>query len=103
MTEKSPPSPKDFKVFIAFDEEVGKFYVAETEFAGLILEDADAGRLVSRLCDAAVDLLEVTSEKGWNQFDLAPGQGARLIPAFRAPLTLDWLPPHGIASLIQNG
>jgi hypothetical protein len=92
MTEKSQQPPKDFKVFIAFDEEVSKYYVAETEFAGLILEDADAGKLISRLCDAAVDLLEVTTEKGLNQFDLSPSQSARLIPIFHAPVAIDWQP-----------
>jgi hypothetical protein len=91
MTEKSQPPPKDFKVFIAFDEEVSKYYVEESEFAGLILEDADAGRLVSRLCDAAVDLLEITTEKGLNQFDLASGQTARIIPVFRASIPIRWI------------
>jgi hypothetical protein len=92
MTEQTQPRPKDFKVFIAYDEEVSKYYVTETEFAGLILEDADAGRLISRLCVAAVDLLEFTTEKGWNQFDLAPGQSARFIPVFHAPVAIDWQP-----------
>lgn len=78
--------PKDFKIYIAFDEEVQKYYVAESEFSGLGGENADAGRLVSTLCDAAADLHDVTTAKGWNQFDLAPGQGARLIPVFKAPI-----------------
>jgi hypothetical protein len=91
MNDKELPPPKDFKIFIAYDEEVSKFYVAETEFAGLILEDTDAGRLVTRLCDAAADLLEVTAEKGWNQFDLAPGQTSQLLPIFRAPIPIAWV------------
>jgi hypothetical protein len=92
MNDKERPPPKDFKIFIAYDEEVRKFYVAETEFAGLILEDADAGRLISRLCDAAVNLLAVTTEKGWNQFDLASGQTARLVPVFQASIPILWAP-----------
>jgi hypothetical protein len=92
MTEKPQPPPKDFKVFIAYDEDVSKFYVAETELAGLIIEDADAGRLISRLFDAAVDLLEVTAEKGWNQFELATGQVASLIPVFNDPVQIEWTP-----------
>jgi hypothetical protein len=86
MNDKAPPSPKDFKIYIAFDEEVSKFYVAETEFSGLVLEDIDPGRLISRLCVAATNLIEVATEKGWNQFELSPGQAARLIPVFHVSI-----------------
>jgi hypothetical protein len=91
MTEKPQPPPKDFKVFIAYDEDVSKFYVAETEFAGLIIEDADAGRLISRLFDAAADLLEVTAEKGRNKFGQSLRQIARLVSVFCAAAALDLL------------
>lgn len=85
---KPHTTTKDFRVFIDYDDEVGKFYVSETEFDGLILEDANAGRLVSRLCDAAVDLLEVSAEKGWNQCNLEPGQTPRLVPVFVCSLPI---------------
>jgi hypothetical protein len=92
MNHKELPPSKDFMIYVAYDEEVRKFYVAESEFVGLILEDADAGRLISRLCDAAVNLLEVTTEKGWNQFGLVSGQTARLVPVFQASIPIAWIP-----------
>jgi hypothetical protein len=85
MNDKTP-APKDFKIYIAFDDEVQKYYVSKTEYAGLILEDEDPGRLISRLCVAAADLLSVTTKRGFNQFDLAPRQTARLIPVFKASI-----------------
>lgn len=87
-TKMNPPLPKDFRIVIAFDGEVQKFYVADTEFPGLILEDADAGRLITRLCAAAVDLLEVNAQNGWNECGLAPGQRARLVPVFVNPVSI---------------
>jgi hypothetical protein len=90
MIETSPLPPKDFKIYIGYDEEVGKFYVADTEFSGLVLEDTDPGRLISRLCLAAANLLEATAEKGWNQVGLLTGQSARLVPVFEAPIPVDW-------------
>ena len=87
MTNLSQP-PKDFRIFIDYDSEVRKYYVTETEFEGLILEDSDPGRLVSRLLGAARDLLEVTARHDWNQFGLEPGQQPRLVPVFNSPVPI---------------
>lgn len=85
MNDNAPP-PKDFKIYIDFDDEVQRYYVAKTEYAGLILEDDDPGRLVSRLRVAAADLLAVTTKRGFNQFGLLQGQSARLMPVFQVPI-----------------
>lgn len=77
-----------FIIEIDYDPECQRWYVAETELPGLILEDADPGRLVSRLVIAAPELLELNAVYPDNGV-LAHDQGAfSIVPTFRTPISL---------------
>lgn len=45
------------RIDIDYDPDAQVWYVADTEFPGLVLEDRDLGLLISRLVSAAQDLL----------------------------------------------
>jgi aminoglycoside phosphotransferase len=60
--------------------------VAETELPGLILEDADPGRLVSRLVDAAAELHELNSNNCPNA--VLSIERLSLIPVFKSAIGL---------------
>jgi Domain of unknown function (DUF1902) len=72
-----------FRVDINFDAEVNKWYVSDTEMPGLILEEANPGRLLDRLRIAAHDLLK--ARKGGYSMDLgiADGDIVALNPVFQ--------------------
>lgn len=50
---------RQFRIELDYDSDSQAWFVAETELPGLVLEDADPGRLVSRLVDAAAELHEL--------------------------------------------
>ena len=81
----------DFRVLISFDPDVAKWYVSHTELPGLILEDADPGRLLTRLRDAAGNLLR--SQSGDHAADLGvdPFDTARIVPIYQ-PLDVPRVP-----------
>jgi hypothetical protein len=72
-----------FRVDINFDAEVNKWYVSDTEMPGLILEDANRGRLLDRLRIAAHDLLKAR-EGGYSvDLGIAVGDIVALNPVFQ--------------------
>lgn len=73
----------DFRVLISFDPDVAKWYVSHTELPGLILEDADPGRLLTRLRGAAGGLLDSRSGDHAAQLGVDIGDQVRILPIFR--------------------
>lgn len=74
----------DYRVLISFDPDVAKWYVSYTELPGLILEDADPGRLLTRLRDAAADLLKARVGVYATDLGVSEHDTVRLVPLFQA-------------------
>lgn len=49
----------DLKVHLAFDDEAGVWYVAESDIPGLRLEASDPMELVKRIGEAAAEMIEL--------------------------------------------
>ena len=57
------PETFELKVHLACDEETGRWYVAESEIPGLWLEADDPMALMSRIQEAAPELIELNQEE----------------------------------------
>lgn len=77
---------RQFRIELDYDSDSQAWFVAETELPGLVLEDADPGRLVSRLVDAAAELHELNR----NDFPTSVLSIERLslIPVFKSAIGL---------------
>ncbi len=73
----------DFRVLISFDPDVAKWYVSYTELPGLILEDADPGSLLTRMRDAAADLLKARAGDYGADLNIGNDDKVRIVPIYQ--------------------
>lgn len=80
------PADQQFRIELDYDPDCQFWFVAETELPGLVLEDADPGRLVSRLVDAAAELHELNRNDFPNS--VMSIERLSLIPVFKSAIGL---------------
>lgn len=73
----------DFRLLISFDPDVSKWYVSHTELPGLILEDSDPGRLLTRLRGAAADLLKARAGDYGADLNIGNDDIVRIVPMYQ--------------------
>jgi len=83
------PGPIELNVHIAFDEEAGVWYVADTDVPGLSLEAENADQLIARIYECAPRLIELNYEELSRRHAPARRQAMAVTPVFDTPLLID--------------